>query len=103
MRKIYGDPHYARIALERGRREKRERAYAFNGEPPRRPDRGTLLKTVRVTDHLTGQSYELEIRQGARKNGIEVFRFGCRVDCGGSFDGLFRMLRRCWALRWLTA
>ena len=103
MRKIYGDPHYARIAIERGRQEKRDRAHVFNGELPRRPDAGTLLKTLRVTDHLTGQSYELEVRQGERKNGIEVFRFGIRVDCGGSFDGLFRMLRRCWALRWLTA
>jgi len=103
MRKIYGDPEYARISLERGRQESRDKRHAFNGELPRRPEAGTLLRTLLVTDHLTGQSYELEIRQGERKNGIDVFRFGKRVECGGSFDGLFRMLRKTWALRWLTA
>ena len=101
--RIYGNPERAQVNLQRGRERARLARSAIIGELPRRPDAGTLLKTIHVTDHITGQSYELEIRQGARKNGIEVLRFGCRVDCGGSFDGLFRMLRRCWALRWLSA
>jgi hypothetical protein len=103
MRKIHRDSVYARENLADGHAKRREAFAAHNGELPRRPDAGTPLKTVHVTDHLTGQSYTLEIVQGERKNGIDVFRFGCRVDCGGSFDGLFRMLRRNWALRWLTA
>ena len=101
--RIYGDPKRAQANLQRAREKNRLARAEYMGELPRRPDQSTLLKTLQVTDHLTGNSYELEIRQGARKNGIEVYRFGKRVACGGSFDGLFRMLRKSWSLRWLTA
>lgn len=101
--RIYGDPKLAKINLARGRERARQARVAFNGEPLRRPDRGTLLRTIQVTDHLTQQTYTIEIKQGARKNGIEAYRFGRCIECGGSYDGLFRMLRRRWALRWLTA
>jgi hypothetical protein len=101
--RINGDPVRAQRNLQSARERNRFARASFSGELPRRPDAGTLLRTLHVTDHLTGSSYELEIRQGERKNGITAHRFGNVVDCGGSYDGLFRLLRRKWALRWLTA
>lgn len=101
--RIKGDPAKTQLYLQSRKAEIRAERAEFTGELPRRPDAGTLLKTITVHDHLTGNNYTLEIKQGARKNGIDVYRSGFRVDCGGSFDGLFRMLRRNWSLRWLTA
>lgn len=101
--RIFGDKNKTQAYLQRRKSEIRAERHAFTGELPRRPDAGTLLRTIYVTDHLTGQSYELEVRQAERKNGIDVFRFGSRLDVGGSYDGLFRFLRAKWKLRWLTA
>lgn len=76
---------------------------AFNGEPLRPPLPGTLLKTIRVTDHLKGLSYVITIHQGDRLNNIEPRLHGRpflkSITCG--FDQLFRALRQRWKSRWL--
>jgi hypothetical protein len=100
--RIYGNPEYAKRNLERGKEAARLKASQFS-PPLRRPDAGTLLRTVVVTDHLTGNTYELQICQADRKNGIVVSRLGKPIEVCGSYDGLFRFLRKQWALRWLTA
>jgi hypothetical protein len=71
----------------------------------RPPTAGTLLKTIRVTDHVAGVSTVIEVRQGDRRNGIAPQIFGRpmfphRLQCG--FDLFFRALRRRWALRWIV-
>ena len=101
--RILGDPKKTQALLQSRRAENRLLRSIQNGEMPRRPLQGTLLKTIQVTDHFTNQTYAIEIRQGDRKNSIEAYRFGKRIDCKGSYDGLFRFLRSKWRLRWLTA
>lgn len=100
--RIYGDPKKTQAFLQARRAENRIASALENGPPLRKPDAGTLLKTVQVTDHLTNQTYAIEIKQGDRKNSIEAYRFGKRIECEGSYDGLFRFLRRRWRLRWMT-
>lgn len=70
----------------------------------RPPDQGTVLKRIRVEDCIAGTGYTLELRQGSRRNAIEVYCFGRRVNLthGNGMDALFRFLRKQWALRWLV-
>jgi len=102
--RIHGNPEYAFRNLARGREESRQRGVAFRGPPVRPPDRGELLKTIRVTDHIKGLSYVITLHQGDRRNNIEPRLHGQpfmrTVSCG--FDQLFRDLRRRWKLRWLV-
>lgn len=101
--RILGDPKYALPNLQRGREAARQRAIAYRGPSLRPPERGTLLKTLRITDHIKGVSYVVTLHQGDRLNNIEPRLHGQpfmkRCTCG--FDQLFRELRRRWSLRWL--
>ncbi len=105
LMRIYGNPIYAKRNLEAGRCRSRKIQSDFNGEPLRPPLRGTLLKTLRVTDHVRGISYTVTLHQGDRLNNIEPRLFGKpffeTVSVG--FDEFFRVLRKKWALRWLIA
>lgn len=99
--RIYGDPERAKANLRAGR----ESARLARVEPATRPpDPGTLLKTIRVTDHITGQSYTLTLHQGERLNNVEPRIFGRRIFRSGSvgFDEFFREMRRKWKLRWFV-
>lgn len=101
--RIYGDIERAKVNLARGRERSRLAASKFNGEALRPPVRGTLLKTVRVTDHIRGLSYTITIHQGDRLNNIEPRLFGRSFFasvCVG-FDEFFIELRKRWSLRWL--
>lgn len=101
--RIYGNPEYAKRNLERGKERSRLARREFNGEALRPPDQGTLLKTVRVTDHVRGISYVITIHQGDRLNNIEPRLFS-RPFFGSvcvGFDEFFRELRKRWSLRWL--
>lgn len=102
--KIYGDKQRAISNLAAGRERARLRRCAYLGMPVRPPLRGTLLKTIRVTDHIKGISYILTIHQGDRLNNCEPRLFGKpfmkTVSCG--IDTLFRELRRRWKLRWFV-
>lgn len=102
--RIWGNKERGIANLNAGREASRQRAVAFRGPPKRPPDRGTLLKTIRVTDHIKNISYTMTIHQGDRRNGIEPRLFGQPFIrsryCG--FDLLFRELRKRWSLRWLV-
>jgi len=101
--RIYGNPERARANLAAGRERARLRRCAYLGAPVRPPERGALLKTIRVTDHIKGISYTMTIHQGDRLNNCEPRLFGRpfmrSVTCG--VDTLFRELRRRWKIRWL--
>lgn len=101
--RIYGNPERAKANLAAGRERARLRRCKYLGAPVRPPDRGALLKTVRVTDHIKGISYVITIHQGDRLNSIEPRLHGQpfvkSITCG--FDELFRALRKRWSLRWL--
>lgn len=101
--RIYGNPERAKARLAAGRERARLRRCKYLGAPVRPPDRGTLLKTVRVTDHIKGISYTITIHQGDRLNNCEPRLFGRpfmkTITCG--VDTLFRELRRRWKIRWL--
>lgn len=102
--RIYGNPDRALANLGAGRRRRCVKARAFLGDPIRPPERGTKLKTLRITDHVQGISYVVTLHQGDRLNNIEPRLFGrpfVRTLCCG-FDRLFRELRRRWKLRWLA-
>ena len=102
--RIYGNRDRACANLAASREASRQRRREFNGSPLRAPDAGTLLKTIRVTDHVKNLSYTITIHQGDRRNGIEPRLFGKLFVksryCG--FDLLFRELRKRWSLRWLA-
>jgi len=102
--RIYGNSDRAIANLGAGRKASRQCRRAFLGPPLRAPDAGTLLKTIRVTDHVKNISYAITIHQGNRRNGIEPRLFGQSFvksrSCG--FDLLFRELRKRWSLRWLV-
>jgi len=102
--RIHGNRERAIANLTAGRESARQRAAAFRGEPIRPPEPGTLLKRIRVEDVFAGAGYILDIRQGRRRNSIEVFRNGTpvRFRYGSGMDALFRRLRRDWSLRWLV-
>ena len=78
-------------------------AVAHRGASIRPPERGSLLKTIHVTDHIKGIGYTVTIHQGERLNGIEPRLFGRPFIRGRycGFDLLFRELRKRWSLRWL--
>lgn len=86
-----------------GRRSQEVQAQARVQRPlgARPPQPGTLLKTVRVTDHVIGASYAIEIRQGPRRNNVVASVLG-REWAPMGFDRLFRRLRRSWKLAWLA-
>lgn len=102
--RIYGNPECAKANLRRGRESSRLQSIAFRGAAIRPPDRGALLKTIHVIDHIKGIGYTVTIHQGERRNGIEPRLFGQPFVksrfCG--FDLLFRELRKRWSLRWLV-
>lgn len=102
--RIRGNPERARVNLRNGRERSRVAAAAFRGAPIRPPMPGTVLKRIRVEDCIAGTGYVLEIRQGRRRNAIELWRHGKRVMLphGNGIDALFRFLRQHWALRWLV-
>lgn len=101
--RIYGNPERAKANLLNGRERARLRHCEYLGAPVRPPERGTLLKTIRITDHVKGVSYVVTIHQGDRLNNIEPRLHGQpfvkSITCG--FDELFRALRKRWSLRWL--
>jgi len=101
--RIYGNKQRGIANLTAGRERARQARCAFNGPPIRPPEPGSLLKTIRVTDHVKQISYTMTIHQGERLNGIEPRLFGQPFVrsryCG--FDLLFRELRKRWSLRWL--
>jgi hypothetical protein len=101
--RIYGSREQGLANLAAGRERERQDRRAFNGPPIRPPERGTLLKTLHVVDHIKGIGYTVTIHQGERLNGIEPRLFGQPFVkarfCG--FDLLFRELRKRWTLRWL--
>lgn len=102
--RIHGNRERAIANLAAGREASRLRRCAFLGPSLRAPNAGTLLKTIRVTDHVKHLSYTITIHQGDRRNGIEPRLFGQPFVksryCG--FDLLFRELRKRWSLRWLV-
>ena len=66
----------------------------------RRPDEGTLLRTIRVTDDIAGRSVEVKVYQAARKNQVVAECFGRRGrPCG--WDRIVRRLRALWVCRWI--
>jgi hypothetical protein len=101
--RIHGSLERGISNLNAGRERRRVAAAAFRGNPVRPPAPGTLLKTLRVTDHLKGISYVVTLHQGRRRNAIVPLLFGRSfmraASCG--FDLLFRELRRRWSLRWI--
>ena len=101
--RIHGNPEYAHRNLAAGRESSRQRAVAFRGAPLRAPNPGTVIKKIHVEDCVCGRGYTLEIRQGRRRNAIEVWRYGRRVTTphGNGFDALVREIRKDWKLRWL--
>lgn len=102
--RIYGNRERGLANLAAGRERARLRRCAYLGAPIRPPERGTLLKTIRVTDHIKGISYTMTLHQGDRLNNCEPRIFGQpfmkSITCG--FDELFRALRKRWSLRWLV-
>ena len=102
--RIYGNLERGLANLGSGRERARLARVAFRGAPVRPPLPGAVLKRIHVEDCVRGAGYTLEIRQGRRRNGIEVWRYGRRIVArhGGGFDALFREIRRDWALRWLV-
>ena len=101
--RIHGNPERAKANLADGRERSRLAAREYRGAPIRPPARGTLLKTIRVTDHIKGVCYTITLHQGDRLNNIEPRLHGQpflrSITCG--FDELFRALRRGWKIRWL--
>jgi hypothetical protein len=101
--RIYGNREQGLANLAAGRERARLRRLDYLGTPVRPPERGALLKTIRVTDHIKGVSYVVTIHQGDRLNNIEPRLHGQpfvkSITCG--FDELFRALRKRWSLRWL--
>jgi hypothetical protein len=97
--RIHGNPEYALSNLARGREAGRRRRVEYRGPPLRPPERGKLLKTLRITDHIKGVSYIITLHQGDRLNNIEPRLHGQpfvkTVTCG--FDTLFRALRKHWS------
>jgi hypothetical protein len=102
--RIQGNPERACANLRAGRERARIAARAFLGPPIRPPEPGTVLRRLRIEDCISQSGYTLEIRQGHRRNAIEVWRMGRRVPLrhGSGMDALFRQLRHDWALRWLV-
>jgi hypothetical protein len=101
--RIHGNLERAKSNLAAGRERSRLAAVDYRGALIRPPERGTLLKTIRVTDHIKGVSYKITLHQGDRLNNIEPRLHGQpflrSITCG--FDELFRALRKRWSLRWL--
>lgn len=69
-------------------------------EPLRRPDAGTLLRTVTIVDHLLGTSVEVQVRQAERKNQVIPVVFG-RVGKPVGWDKIVRRLRAICVCRWI--
>ena len=101
--RIHGNKERAIANLSAGRERARLRRCVYRGATVRPPDRGTLLKTIRVTDHIKGISYVMTIHQGDRLNNVEPRLHGRpimkTVTCG--MDALMRVLRNKWKLHWL--
>ena len=64
-----------------------------------RPEPGLLLKTIHVTDHVSGCGFEIKLRQGRRLNQIIAETFG-RVSQEHGLDWLTRNLRKRLVTRW---
>jgi len=67
-----------------------------------RPQPGLLLKTIRVTDELTHESFEIRVTQANRLNQIIATTFG-RSSHEHGWDWLTRHLREKLVTRWLHA
>lgn len=101
--RIRGNKERGMANLAAGRERARLRRCEYMGAQVRAPERGTLLKTIRVTDHIKGISYVMTIHQGDRLNNVEPRLHGRpimkTITCG--MDTLMRVLRNKWKLRWL--
>lgn len=65
-----------------------------------RPAPGLLLKTIRVTDEVSLESFEVKIRQAPRLNQVTAETFG-RVSKPIGMDRIMRRLRQRCVVRWL--
>ena len=66
-----------------------------------RPQAGLLLKTIRVTDEITHESFEIKVTQAKRLNQIVATTFG-RSSREHGMDWLTRHLREKLVVRWMT-
>lgn len=67
-----------------------------------RPEPGRLLKTIRITDEISGASVEIKLRQAARLNQVVAETFG-RQSSPHGVDYFTRELRKRWLVtRWIT-
>ena len=66
-----------------------------------RPEVGRLLHTLRVTNHVSGSSFEVKVRQGRRLNQIVAETFG-RLSKAHGTDWLMTNLRKRLVMRWMT-
>ena len=64
------------------------------------PHEGTPLKTITIKDHITGESTEIEVMQGKRKNQVRTF---CNGKLGNpvGWDKVMRKVRKFCVVRWL--
>lgn len=69
-------------------------------QPLRRPDAGTLIRTIIVVDHIAGTSTEIQVRQAERKNQVIPSVFG-RVGNPVGWDRIMRRLRAICVCRWI--
>ena len=67
-----------------------------------RPEPGLLLKTIRVTDELARESFEIRVTQAKRLNQIVATTFG-RSSREHGWDWLARRLREKLVVRWMRA
>jgi len=65
-----------------------------------RPATGLLLHTIRITNHVAGHSFEINVRQADRLNQITAETFGKTSQPHG-MDWLSRNLRKRIVVRWL--
>lgn len=98
----FGSRENARRAGLRSQQVQSERRIAAAGGelPLRRPDAGTLIRTIIVIDHLAGTSTEIQVRQAERKNQVIPSVFG-RVGNPVGWDRIMRRLRKVCVCRWI--
>ena len=94
-----------RLDLERARRWGRrsqvvQAARRAGRECLRRPEEGTLLRTIRVTDEVAGWSMAIRVYQADRKNQVVAEVFGRRGRPTG-WDRIVRRLRSLCVCRWI--
>jgi len=66
-----------------------------------RPKVGLLLKTIRVTDEVCGESFEIKVRQSSRLNQVTAETFG-RISKPIGWDKIVRRLRGRCVVKWLS-